>query len=73
MGSSLFQNIDKLSTDIVISLMSHFTIASDGREFLRIKSIDLEAPGDGNFSVESSALGDKREVRPMRAKPRDGP
>ncbi|WWC85913.1 uncharacterized protein L201_000783 [Kwoniella dendrophila CBS 6074] len=35
-------------------LISHFTIASDGKEYLRITSVDLKAPEDAGYQVESS-------------------
>jgi hypothetical protein len=45
-----------------LSLTSHFTIASDGREYLRIKSIDLQAGDEANLEFQSPSKGSRREV-----------
>ncbi|WRT63733.1 uncharacterized protein IL334_000656 [Kwoniella shivajii] len=34
-------------------LLSHFTIASDGREYLRIASVELSPPQEGSHAVEA--------------------
>nr|XP_031863557.1 uncharacterized protein CI109_000809 [Kwoniella shandongensis]KAA5530629.1 hypothetical protein CI109_000809 [Kwoniella shandongensis] len=34
-------------------LLSHFTIASDGREYLRVESVNLHPPEGGRFTVDA--------------------
>lgn len=39
------------------SLISHFTIASDGREYLRVKSVKLDDAGGLGYSVQNARQG----------------
>jgi hypothetical protein len=40
--------------ELILSLISHFTIASDGREYLRVRSVNLRA-GDTGVEVEQAS------------------
>nr|XP_018266801.1 uncharacterized protein I303_00779 [Kwoniella dejecticola CBS 10117]OBR88959.1 hypothetical protein I303_00779 [Kwoniella dejecticola CBS 10117] len=43
-------------------LLSHFTIASDGREYLRIASVDLAPPKGGGYEVQASRKKWKKDL-----------
>jgi hypothetical protein len=44
------------------SLISHFTIASDGREYLRVKSVDLKSGEEAGVEVEQAGRSGKSTV-----------
>lgn len=50
---SVLNGESKRSIELTYSLISHFTLASDGREHLRVSSVQLEDGDQNAYKVES--------------------